>query len=117
MCEIDLVSIDSLIIEIPIASSVQPELASGSSYWMYRLEMFSDWSIENEKDKYWEDYGWESCNVKLIEKVNEQSDEYDVSAAYSILELLSSCSIINTGHSLTSLTSSTSSRHQQKDGY
>ena len=101
MCEIDLVSIDSLIIEIPIASSVQPELASGSSYWMYRLEMFSDWSIENEKDEYWEDYGWESCNVKLIEKVNEQSDEYDVFVAHAILELLSACNI-NAGHLLTS---------------
>ena len=75
MCEIDLVSIDSLIIEIPIASSVQPELASGFSYWMSWLEMFSDWSIENEKDEYWEGYGWESCNVKVIEKVNEQSVE------------------------------------------
>ena len=93
MCEIDLVFIDSLIIEISIASSVQPKLASGSSYWMYRLEMFSDWSIENEKDEYWEDYGWESCTVKLIEKVNGQSDEYDVFAAYAILELLSSCGI------------------------
>ena len=101
MCEIDLVSIDSLIIEISIASSVQPELASGSSYWMYRLEMFSDWSIENENDEYWEDYGWESCNVKLIEKVNEKSDEYDVFVAHAIFELLSACNI-NAGHLLTS---------------
>ena len=86
MCEIDLVSIDSLIIEISIASSVQPGLASGFFYLMYRPVMFSDQLIENEKDEYWEDYGRESGNVKLIEKVYEQSDEYDVFAAHAILE-------------------------------
>ena len=48
--------------------------------------MFSDWSVENEKDEYWEDYGRESGNVKLIEKVYEQSDAYDVFAAHAILE-------------------------------
>jgi hypothetical protein len=97
MCEMDLVFTNSLIIEIPIAFPVRPELASGFSYWMYRLDRFGGSSIESEQEEYREEYEWESCDVKLIEEVNEQSDDYaeiTLKMMYLPLMLFLSCSVL-----------------------
>jgi hypothetical protein len=97
MCEMDLVFTNSLIIEIPIALPIRPELAPGFSYWLYRLERFSGLSIETEKEEYRVKYKWESCNVKLFSEVNEQSDDYaeiTVRMMYLPLMLFLSCSVL-----------------------
>jgi hypothetical protein len=97
MCEMDLVFTNSLIIEIPIAFPVRPELALGFSYWLYQLERFSGLSIETEKEEYREEYKWESCNVKLFSEVNEQSDDYaEITVRMMCLPLILflSCSVL-----------------------
>jgi hypothetical protein len=97
ICEMDLVFTDSLIIEIPIAFPVRPELASGFSYWMYQGERFHDLSIGSEQEKYAEDYGWENCNVKLSDEVNEPSDDYaeiTVRMMFLPLMLFLGCSVL-----------------------
>jgi len=97
ICEMDLVYTDSLIIETPIAFPVRPELAPGFSYWIYQGERFHDLSIVGEQEKYTEDYGWESCNVKLSEEVDEPSDEFakiTVKMMFLPLMLFLSCSVL-----------------------
>jgi hypothetical protein len=119
MCEMDLVFTDSLIIEIPIAFPVRPELASGFSYWMNRLERLRGLSIETEKDEYRKEYGWESCNVKLTEEVNEQSDDYaQITLRMMCLPLMLflSCSLLAVLMQVIHQRHQRHHRHQQKDG-
>jgi hypothetical protein len=97
ICEMDLVFTDSLIIDIPIGFPVRPELMAGLSYWMYQGDRFHDLSIIGEQEKYAEDYGWESCNVKLSEGVNEPSDDYakiTVKMMFLPLMLFLSCLVL-----------------------
>ena len=97
ICDMNLVFTDSLIIEIPIAFPVRPELASGFSYWMYRLERFSGLSIDTMKETYAEEYGRKSCNVEISEGVNELSNDYDkitVRMMFLPLMLFLGCSVL-----------------------
>jgi hypothetical protein len=97
ICEMDLVFTDSVIIEIPIAFPVRSDLASGFSYWMYRLERFSGLSIDTMKETYAEEYGRESCNVEISEGVNELSNDYDkitVRMMFLPLMLFLGCSVL-----------------------
>jgi hypothetical protein len=97
ICDMNLVFTDSLIIEIPIAFPVRPELASGFSYWMYQGERLHGLSISTEKETYMKDYGWESCNVKISEEVDEPSDDYakiTVRMMFLPLMLFLSCSVL-----------------------
>ena len=71
LCERNLVYTDSLIVEIPIAFPIRPEIAAGFSYWMYQGERYHGTTIETAKEEFSEEV---SCNVKFSRVETEASD-------------------------------------------
>jgi len=51
-CERDLVFTDGLVIEIPMAFPISPQLTAGFSYWLYEGERYHDITISNAKSHY-----------------------------------------------------------------
>ena len=71
LCERNLVYTDSLIVEIPIAFPIRPEIAAGFSYWMYQGERYHGTTIETAKEEFSEEV---SCNIKFSGVETEASD-------------------------------------------
>ena len=77
LCDNDLVFTDSLVIETPTAFPINPDLASGFSYWMYQAEKKHGISITKMNEEYLEQVNKAtSCPLKLSEQ-DGSGGEYD----------------------------------------
>ena len=94
LCEQDLVFTDSMIVEIPIAFPISPQLASGFSSWMIQGTRYHAVSIQSSKDN----YAQETCNTMFSGEDAEEGDYAQITIKNMFLPLVffGSCVVLAT---------------------
>mmetsp|Transcript_39520 Transcript_39520/g.72385 ORF Transcript_39520/g.72385 Transcript_39520/m.72385 type:complete len:428 (-) Transcript_39520:162-1445(-) len=89
LCERDLVSTNSILVENAIAFPVNPDLASALSYWIHNGEKYNGISHQHSLDNYYSVHQRQpSCDVKFSAHEHENSEFAQIGVQHLFLPIM-----------------------------